>query len=54
MKVFIGQDELYPFYYSYESDSDRATEIDPDTLARWEHVMNEFHKVQDEMAGWPV
>ena len=52
MKVFIGADELYPFYYFYESEGRFTDEVDDDTLARWTRVMNEFEQVQNEMAGW--
>ena len=52
MKVFIATDELYPYYYFRESDGKFADEVDPDTLARWTRVMNEFEQVQNEMAGW--
>ena len=52
MKVFIGADELYPFYYINESDGRFSQEIDDETLGRWRRVMAEFHQVQNEMAGW--
>lgn len=52
MKVFIGADELYPYYYFRESEGMFSEEIDDDTLARWTRVMEEFEQVQHEMAGW--
>lgn len=52
MKVFIGADELYPYYYFHASDGRFTDEVDDATLARWTRVMEEFEQVQMEMAGW--
>lgn len=52
MKIHIWDDELYP-YYRYDKHEDaftgRTVEVDEATLARWDKVIEECEKVQDEM-----
>ncbi len=50
--VTVSELERFPEYVIAEKDTPgpkHTLEVDPDTLKRWQHIMNEFQAVQDEI-----
>lgn len=58
MKTVIRSDELYPFYDHVSKIADVpsyqpwAREVPDEVIEKWDRVMGEFWKVQDEMESY--
>lgn len=51
MMVKLYADELYPFYFLFDNESDYAVEcaVLEETLKRWRRIESEFGTMQREM-----